>query len=347
MNRGKVHDYLGMDLDFSIEGKVKIGQIKYTQKMIDEFPEPITYSAATPASEYLYTIRNSTDAKPLDASRKTAFVHTVAQGIFLSKRARRDIQNAVAFLSTRVKHPDEDDWGKLKRLLRYLYGTLHLKLTLEISDTSIIKWWVDASHRVHDDCRGHSGAMMSWGKGTVISTSNKIKIATRSSTEDELVTLDAALLTILHARYFIEEQGYTVEQNIVYQDNQSTMRLAVNGILSSSSRTKHIKARYYFVKDKIDDKEIDIQYCPTEKMWADILTKPLQGAAFRTMRHHLQNCPVDYDDNVERKLTHPKLLPPSDSAPDRSQPISHCRSVLGSDHSKKVSFHVPFVSGVR
>ena len=111
--------------------------------------------------------------------------------------------------------------------------------------------------------------------------------------------------------------------------------------MSSSSRTKHIKARYYFVKDKIDDREIDIQYCPTEKMWADILTKPLQGAAFRTMRHHLQNCPVDYDDNVEQKLTHPKLHPMIDSA------VSHCRSVLGSDRSKKVSFHVPAVTGVR
>ena len=125
VNRGKVHDYLGMDLDFFIKGKVKIGQIKYTQKMIDEFPEPITYSATTPTSEYLYTIRNPTDAKPLDASRKTAHVHTVAQCIFLSKHAGHDIQNqnAMAFLSKRVRNPDEDDWGKLMRLLQYLYGT--------------------------------------------------------------------------------------------------------------------------------------------------------------------------------------------------------------------------------
>ena len=75
VNRGKVHDYLGMDLDFSIKGKVKIGQIKYTRKMIDEFPKPITYSAATPATDYLYTIRNPTEAKPLDASRKTSTGH--------------------------------------------------------------------------------------------------------------------------------------------------------------------------------------------------------------------------------------------------------------------------------
>jgi hypothetical protein len=138
-----------------------------------------------------------------------------------------------------------------------------------------------------------------------------------------------------------------VEQNIVYQDNQSTIRLAINGNLSSSSRTKHIKARYYFVKEKIDDKEIEIRYCPTEAMWADILTKPLQGAGFRIMRHHLQNCPVDYDDRVEQKQTHPKLLPPIDPAPDRSQPISQCRSVLEDDHPRKVSFSDPVVAGAQ
>jgi hypothetical protein len=58
VNRGQVHDYLGMDLDYSTKGQVKIGQIRYTKKMIDEFPEPITYSAASPATDYLYTIRN-------------------------------------------------------------------------------------------------------------------------------------------------------------------------------------------------------------------------------------------------------------------------------------------------
>jgi len=55
--------------------------------MIDKFPEPITYSAATPATDYLYTILNPNEAKPLDASCKTAHVHTVGQGIFLSKHA--------------------------------------------------------------------------------------------------------------------------------------------------------------------------------------------------------------------------------------------------------------------
>jgi hypothetical protein len=52
----------------------------------------------------------------------------VAQLLFMSTRARQDIQTAVAFLTTRVKNPDENDWGKLKRVLKYLNGTRYLKL---------------------------------------------------------------------------------------------------------------------------------------------------------------------------------------------------------------------------
>jgi hypothetical protein len=58
----------------------------------------------------------------------------------------------------------------------------------------------------------------------------------------------------------------------------STLSLAKNGYVSSSKRTKHIKAKYFFVRHYNNTGEIDLQYCPTEKMWADVLTKPLQGA---------------------------------------------------------------------
>ena len=87
------------------------------------------------------------------------------------------------------------------------------------------------------------------------------------------------------------------------------MRLETNGALSSSKRTKHIHARYFFIKDKIESGEVEVEYCPTEMMWADVLNKPKQGKGFRLDRSHLMNVPVDYDDEVERKATHPDLLP--------------------------------------
>ena len=72
----------------------------------------------------------------------------------------------------------------------------------------------------------------------------------------------------------MEAQGICIKQNILYQDNKSTILFAMNGRWSSSKRTKHIKSRYFFIKDKVDKGEVEIQYNPTEKMWCNVLTSP-------------------------------------------------------------------------
>jgi hypothetical protein len=64
----------------------------------------------------------------------------------------------------------------------------------------------------------------------------------------------------------------------------------------SGKRTKHIKAKFFFIKDRVDDGEIKVLDCPTKKMWADVITKPLQGMAFKVMRAELMNCLVNYED---------------------------------------------------
>jgi hypothetical protein len=66
--------------------------------------------------------------------------------------------------------------------------------------------------------------------------------------------------------------------------------------LSSGKKTKHVKAKFFFIKDRVDNWEIKAIDCPVEEMWADILTKPLQGMAFQTMRAQLMNFPINYED---------------------------------------------------
>ena len=76
------------------------------------------------------------------------------------------------------------------------------------------------------------------------------------------------------------------------------MKLKKNGKGSSSKRTMHIKIRYFFIRDMIEAGKVSLKYCPTDKMWADILTKPMQGKAFRKMRAKLMNYAVDYTDDM-------------------------------------------------
>ena len=164
-----------------------------------------------------------------------------------------------------------------------------------VDSQMLSRWWVDAAYAVHDDCRGHTGAGMSVGQRMALSYSWKQKINTKSSTEAELVGVDNSLGYILWACYFMIEQVYDMDPSLLYQDNMSAILLKTNGRASSSKRTKHIKVKYFFIKNKVDREEITIRRCPTESMWTDINTKPKQGAVFWAFRGHVMGIPADYN----------------------------------------------------
>jgi hypothetical protein len=94
---------------------------------------------------------------------------------------------------------------------------------------------------------------------------------------------------VLWTKYFLEAQGYKIDDSKIYQDNQSTILLAKNGRGSSSKRTRHINIRYFFVTDRVKRKEVSVEYCPTGEMNADFFTKPLQGVLFRKFRDRIMN----------------------------------------------------------
>jgi hypothetical protein len=289
VTRGDIHDYLGMTIDYSTDGKVVIRMDDYVENMLDEVPDDMSGVHVTPAADHLFKVND--DAEPLDNLTSDIFHSITAKLLFLCKRARPDIQTPIAFLCTRVRNPDIDDYKKLQRVVCYLRGTKTLALTLEADNLQVIKWWVDASFAVHKDMRSHTGGTMSLGKGSVYSTSVRQKLTTKSSTEAELVGVDDVMPMILWTRQFLEGQGYTIQDNIVFQDNQSAMLLENNGQRSSTKRTRHLKIRYFFVTDKIKSKEMSVEYCPTGDMWADVFTKPLQGAAFAKFRRLILNLP--------------------------------------------------------
>ena len=177
--------------------------------------------------------------------------------------------------------------------MKYLNGTRRLKLTLMIESLEVIKWFVDESHNTNWDYKGHAGAMMVMGCGAISSYSRRIKVNTRSSTETELVLIDAYMPEVLWYIYFIQAQGYGVKYAEIHQDNVSEQIMETNGKFSSSRKTKHIKDKFLFIKDKVNSGEVKIVDCPEGVMWADILTKPLQGTEFRKMRAQLMNCAME------------------------------------------------------
>ena len=101
----------------------------------------------------------------------------------------------------------------------------------------------------------------------------------------------------------------------------STLSLARNEYVSSSKCTKHIKVKYFFIRHYHNAQELELQYCPTKQMWADVLTKPLQGLKFRQMHAFLMNCPVNYAEDIQfLPSDNPSLNPTHSSTPKSSVP---------------------------
>jgi hypothetical protein len=98
--------------------------------------------------------------------------------------------------------------------MKYLRGTRMLPLILSANRTGILKWWVDAAFAVHPNMQGHSGGGLSLGRGFPIVSLTKQKLNTRSSTESEIVGADDFMPAICWTGYFMEAQGYQVQDNI-------------------------------------------------------------------------------------------------------------------------------------
>jgi hypothetical protein len=287
VTRGKLHDYLGMTLDYTAPGQVKIDMTKYIKAMIDEFPEELPGKVNCPWNENLF--KHDENSVTLSKDMRESFHTFVAKGLFLCKRARPDIMPAIAFLSTQVKKPTKHDWYKLRRMMNFLTTTINDGLTLRANLNIITNWYIDAAFAVHTDYKSHTGALLTLGQGAVTSISTKQKINTRSSTESELVSTDDIIAKVIWTKNFIEAQGFTIQENIIHRDNQSTMKLEQNGKASSGKRTRHFNIKYFYITDLIQQKEVSIKYCPTDQMIADYLTKPITGSKFHHFRKIILN----------------------------------------------------------
>jgi len=268
-------EFLGMKMQ-SKDGGIYVTMLD----KIDDVTEGVQGQMSTPAGNNLFEIDEN--SKELTSEEKKKFHTLVAKLLYIAKRVRPDILLAVNFLTTRVQHPRNDDQNKLFRVLKYLNGTKEYGLTLNIGNSVFVNAYIDASFGVHSvDGRSHTGAVVGIGEATaILAKSTKQKLVTKSSTEAELVAVTDVVGDVLDLKGFVEETGYQVNGNeksaVIYQDNQSTMKLMENGP-PSSSKSKHVRIRTFWVRELLTEGEVKVTFKPTDEMVADGLTKPLQG----------------------------------------------------------------------
>jgi hypothetical protein len=259
VSRGRVHKYLGMTLDYTVCGRVSISMFDYVDEIINAFDKAEPKGGGTKSSaapDDLFKVNE--DHEKLPPEKAIEFHNLVAKTLYATKRARPDTCTAIAFLTTRVQAPDKDDWNKLTHLMKYLRGMCMLPLILSANRTGILKWWVDAAFAVHPIIRGHSGGGLSLGRGFPIVSLTKQKLNTQSSMESEIVGANDFMPATCWTRYFMEAQRYQVQDNILFQDNKSTILLEKNGKALSNKHTKHVNIRYFFITDYVDKGDVSL-----------------------------------------------------------------------------------------
>jgi hypothetical protein len=289
VERGKDLNFLGMEIGFLEKGKLKLGLVQYITGMIEEleealepYGENLDRNYPHPAARWLFTVKP--DTEDLAEEKADIFRKFVAKLIWVMKRGRPDVEPTISFLSSRVKGPDKDDWHKFKRLMCWIKKTKTDVRIIGADDLLNMIVMIDSAHAVHDDMRGHTGGITSFGTGIVDQKSSKQKMNTRSSTETEHVGTSEYLTKPIFLELFMEAQGYKPKITLA-KDNESEIRMLVNGKASCTSNSKHVAIKYFWCTDRIKKGDISVRHCPTEKMIADYMSKPLQGKLFVTFRN--------------------------------------------------------------
>jgi hypothetical protein len=276
VSHGPIVSYLGMQFDFSKDGEVTITMPGYVKELIQYYE--IEGNAVSPHNDKLFEIND--ESPLLSKEDQDAMRSATASLLYLARRTYPELLPVTAHLTTRVGKYTTEDEGKFVRAMKYLNTYPNGGVTLRAGSGDIeIHAYVDATHGVHADGRSHTGCVITLGSGSVFTRSGKQKAVSRSSTEAELIALSDSLPTILWARQFLRDMGIDIGPVQIHEDNTSTIALAERG-KSNKGMTKHVKVRYFLVKQYIDEGEIEITHTRTEDMWADLLTKPVMGNTF-------------------------------------------------------------------
>lgn len=269
---GPVNVCLGIEFQQNLaERKIFLNQREYAKTLLERF----NMSDCKPVQAPMAT--NGKLEKPEtpdeNVMKKYPYQNLIGGLMYLAVNTRPDIAFSVNFLSQFNTCYNEEHWQAAKRILRYVKGTIDSGISYHHDETRLYGV-VDADWGANMmDRRSYSGFAFILSGAAICWQARKQKTVSLSSTESEYLALSEATKEALYLKELLNEIGLKCESVQIYNDSQSAQKLATN--FGFHSRTKHIDVRHHFIKQKIQEGEIEIEYMPTEEMPADVLTKGL------------------------------------------------------------------------
>ena len=192
-------------------------------------------------------------------------------------------RRSVGQLSICMTAPTVQDQHNLDRLYMNSKHSID-KVRIIAPQSSEIELFVDSSHAIHNNYRGHTGMLFKMGGQTLSVASKAQALNSHSSCETELIGLDSACTRLQPWIYHLEWLNIKCTPVKVYQDNKSVIRMTDQSF-QQTSKSKHIGIRFFYVQQLVTNDIIVIEYRNTKDMWADIFTKPLSGRLYIKIRN--------------------------------------------------------------
>lgn len=279
---GDVNFFLGIEVKKTKDGGLHLNQMNYVRAVLKRAGMDKAKASITPMATNQQLTKNSGD--PIDDPYHYRSIVGALQYITIT---RPEISFSVNKICQYMQCPRSEHWKTVKRVLRYLAGTLHYGLKLYHPETLKISAFADADWAAdRDDRRSVSGYCVYLGKNIVSWCSKKQNTVSRSSTEAEYRSVAAGVAEVMWLKSLLSEVlGHVIESSTIWCDNSSAVQLTANPILHS--RTKHVELDLYFVREQVAKGDIIINHIPALYQKADILTKSLSSARFLRLREEL------------------------------------------------------------
>uniref|UniRef100_H3HAK5 Reverse transcriptase Ty1/copia-type domain-containing protein n=1 Tax=Phytophthora ramorum TaxID=164328 RepID=H3HAK5_PHYRM len=288
---GELEYFLGMEIKNARDsGKVTVWQTKFLKSILTKFGMQDSKPVKTPQDPGLKLTKNMCEGgcQHENTMKNVPYRSAVGALMYLMVATRPDLAAAVGVLSQFSADPCPTHWQALKRVLRYLQATPTHGLEFSREDSlgmcgySDADWAGDIESR-----RSTSGYAFMMNGGCISWRSKKQRTVALSSTEAEYMALSEATQEAVWLKVFLCELGEMASDEAVkiYEDNQGSITLAKNP--QFHKRTKHIDIRYHFVREKVEDGQVVLQYVSTTNMLADMMTKAIPATQFSVLRSKL------------------------------------------------------------
>ncbi|GJY08280.1 retrovirus-related pol polyprotein from transposon TNT 1-94 [Tanacetum coccineum] len=270
---GQMSFFLGLQVSQS-PGGIFINQAKYALETLKKYGMDLSDPVDTPMVDRL-KLDEDLMGTPVDQTRFRGMVGSL---MYLTA-SRPDLVFAVCMCARYQAKPTKKHFEAIKRVFRYLKGTIHMGLWYPKDNAMSLTAYADADHAgCQDSRRSTSGSAQFLGDRLVSWSSKKQRSTAISTTEAEYIAMSGCCAQILWMRSQLKDYGFDFNKIPLYCDNKSAIALCCNNV--QHSRSKHIDIRHHFIREQVENRVVELYFVETNYQLADILTKALPRERF-------------------------------------------------------------------